>query len=85
MVAAACLALAIWFGAVELWMHYDATRPSKPDESTGRIYAQNTHEHYVYLNLQEWRSVRGLSLLAGALFVGAVGIDVFVVRRGQAS
>ena len=35
--------LPIWFAAIALFLHYDATRPNHPVPSAGRIYGQNNH------------------------------------------
>jgi membrane protein YdbS with pleckstrin-like domain len=85
-IAAGCLALAIWVGAMALWMHLDATRPHTADAATGRIYALNTHGSIAYLNHRERTMMRTLTWTAGALFVTGVGIDILVrpFRRGSA-
>ena len=77
-VAAACLALVAWFGAMALWMYYDATRPITPDQNTGRIYAQNTHGSIVYLIRREKMNVSALMWVAGVLMFVVIGIDMSV-------
>ena len=76
--AAACLALITWFGAMALWMYYDATRPITPDPTTGRIYPQNTHGSIVYLIRQEEMNASALMWVGGVLMVVAIGIDMSV-------
>lgn len=76
--AAACLALVTWFGAMGLWMYYDATRPITPDQNTGRIYPQNTHGSIVYLIRQEKVKVSTLMWVAGVLVIVAIGIEISV-------
>jgi hypothetical protein len=77
-VTGACLALVAWFGAMGLWMYYDATRPITPDQNTGRIYPQNTHGSIVYLIRQEKMNVSALMWVAGVSMVVAIGIDMSV-------
>ena len=77
-VAAACLALVAWCGAMALWTYYDATRSITPDQNTGRIYLQNTHGSIVYLIRQEKMNVTVLMWVAGVLMVVAIGIDMCV-------
>jgi len=77
-VAAACLALIAWFGAMALWMYYDATRPITPDLNAGRIYPQSTHGSIVYLIRQEKLNVSALMWAGGVLMVVAIGIDMSV-------
>jgi len=85
-VAALCVTAVAWFGSTALWMHYDATRPTRPDDSTGRVYAQNTHGSIVYLNKAEEATVTVLMWTAGMSAVIAIGIDASVnpFRRRRA-
>ena len=41
----------IWFGCGFLYLHYDGTRPTSPDASSGRIYSLSNHGHVVFLTL----------------------------------
>ncbi len=85
-VAAACLALVAWLGAMALWMYYDATRPITLDQNSGRIYPQNTHGSIVYLIRQEKMNVSALMWVAGVSMVIAIGIDMSVrPLRGEMS
>ncbi len=79
-IAAGCIALVLWFGAMSLWMYYDSTRPTTPDRDTGRIYAQNTHGSVVYLTRTEETTVLMLIWGGAVLFVVAVAIDMSVRR-----
>ena len=49
------LSLAIWFSFIALFEHYAATRPNRPDPSSGRIYQLNNHGSYAYLTEGEQR------------------------------
>ncbi len=77
-IAAGCLTLVLWFGAIALWMYFDATRPTVPDQDVGRIYAQNTHGSIVYLNRSEKTTISALMWSAGAVFAVHVAIDLCV-------
>jgi hypothetical protein len=69
-------ALAVWLFHFHVWYQYDATRPHKPDASSGRSYAQNTHGHIVYLTAEEEAWLTKLSILAFSLacIAGFIGI-----------
>ena len=43
-------AVAIWFGFIGLFFHYDATRPTIPQPNQARVYPSNNHGHVVYLS-----------------------------------
>src|ERR1700752_4463355 len=75
------LAVLTWFGFIFLFEHYDATRPTCADRTPDRIYVQNNHGHYVYLNSREENYLTVLQESAAALFVGAIVIEYFAERR----
>src|SRR5262249_16000274 len=77
-IAACCLTAATWFGAMGLWMYYDATRRTTPNQTTGQTYPQNTHGSIVYLNRSEETAVRVLIWAAGVSGVVAVGVNIYV-------
>jgi hypothetical protein len=65
------LSLAIWFSFIALFEHYSATRPNRPDATSGRIYQLNNHGSYAYLTIGEQRRLwclefGGLPLLLAA-------------------
>src|SRR5262245_1192540 len=82
-IVAGCLALALWLSAMSLWMYFDATRPTAPDQDAGRIYAQSTHGSIVYLTRGETTTITTLMWSAGAVFVIGVAIDLSVAPFRQ--
>jgi hypothetical protein len=62
-------ALAIWLFHFCLWYQYAATRPSRPDASSGRIYPLNTHGSIAYLNKDEDGRLTALTVSAVGLFL----------------
>jgi len=66
------VSMAIWFGGIGLWFQYDWTRPTTPDQQTGRIYALNTHSHVVYLTRAESNWLNGV--LATGFISGFIAI-----------
>jgi len=59
------LGFGIWMSFIYLTLQYDATRPTVSQPSEDRVYVQNTHGHYVYLNSKEQNNLNYLE--AGAL------------------
>jgi len=66
------LAVAVWFGFIALFEHYSATRPPRPDTSSGRVYQLNNHGSYAYLTQSEQHRLWLLEFGAPAIFVAAV-------------
>jgi hypothetical protein len=52
--------LSLWFGYIGMSLHYDATRPTKPDAAKGAIISQSNHGHIVYLTDREERLLLSL-------------------------
>jgi hypothetical protein len=78
----ACMGLGVWFFHFYVWYQYDATRPRQPDASAGRLYAQNTHGHVVYLTRVEGERLTNLSILALSLVLsGGLCLLLFVEKR----
>jgi hypothetical protein len=70
-------ALLIWFSFIYLFLQYDATRPTAPQPSVGRIFAQNNHGHITYLTEQEQDRLLSLEIGAFSLFLVAALMDHF--------
>jgi hypothetical protein len=71
-------ALFAFFGFVYIFGQYDATRPTRPDASAGRIYAQVNHGHSVYLTEAErWRR-NEFGVIAGSLASAALVVEVLL-------
>jgi len=81
----AVLAIVSWFSAAALFMHYDAVKPTKPDVSSGAIYAQPNHGHIVYLTAAEKHQWYWLMALAVILFVvaGVLYIHLALIKRSS--
>lgn len=62
------LSLGIWMFFIYLILQYDATRPTVPVPSEGRIYASDTHGHVVYLTATEVSNLHHLAVGAFLLF-----------------
>lgn len=73
----AVLSLAIWFSFIALFEHYSATRPIRPDTSSGRIYQLNNHGSYVYLTKREQWRLWFLEFGGVPLFLAAVVLAKF--------
>jgi hypothetical protein len=67
----AWMALGIWLSFIYLTLQYDATRPTVPQPSEGRIYDLNNHGHVVYLNSGEQDNLHYLQGAALAFFLTA--------------
>jgi hypothetical protein len=65
-------ALAVWFFHFYVWYQYDGTRPSAPDVASGRVLAQNSHGHVVYLTVEEKNRLRNIVVAAGLLLVTGI-------------
>jgi hypothetical protein len=65
-------ALAVWFFYFYVWYQYDGSRPRVPDVASGRVLAQNSHGHVVYLTVEEQGRLGNIVILAGALVVMGV-------------
>ena len=61
------MGLAVWLFYFYIWYQYDATRPRQPDALAGRLYAQNSHGHVVYLTKEEDAKLTRLNMLALSL------------------
>jgi CDP-diglyceride synthetase len=79
------LCLVTWFSSFGLFHHYDRISPTKPDPSSGKIYAENNHGHAVYLTADEKHYWYGLMVLAGALFAitGILHLHIRSVERSE--
>jgi hypothetical protein len=65
--------LVVWLTSIYLFLHYDATRPTKPQPARGRIYSSNNHGHVTYLTEREENYLTGLAIGAfGLFFIGAI-------------
>jgi hypothetical protein len=64
-------ALLVWFSFIYLFLQYDATRPTTPQPSQGRIHSSNNHGHVTYLTEREESYLRELQIGAFSLFVFA--------------
>ncbi|MGH9733956.1 MAG: hypothetical protein ACRD8A_05135 [Candidatus Acidiferrales bacterium] len=73
-------ALAIWFFHFYLWYQYDGSLPIRPDASTGRVYALNTHGHCVYLTKTEDFRLWGLAFVTSILFIVAIIVNGLFVE-----
>lgn len=69
------IAVAIWFGFIVLFEHYSATRPRRPDISSGRIYQLDNHGSYVYLTKSEQWRLRRLEFGGLPFFITAALIE----------
>ena len=58
-----------------LHMHFAFSRPTSPNSLEGRVYALNTHGHWVYLNAQEHFLLIFLYVLFIVLALTAITID----------
>jgi hypothetical protein len=58
---------------------YDETRPPRPDASVGRVFAQNTHGHVVYLTQSEDALLTKLEVAAFGLFACSGVICYFIL------
>ena len=74
-------ALASWLGFIALTLQYDASRPTEPQSSEGRIYALNNHSHIVYINSAEKCWLNALVGTGAFLFAGGVILDFMQRRR----
>lgn len=71
-------ALFTFFGFVYVFGQYDATRPTRPEVSAGRIYRQDNHGHYVYLTKAERWERNELAVVAGCLAGAALAVEVLL-------
>jgi cytochrome bd-type quinol oxidase subunit 2 len=69
----------IWFWLGFLCLHYDGTRPTLADESSGRIYSLSNHGHIVFLTFME----RSYLLLLGIIAVVLVLCSYILDRRSK--
>jgi hypothetical protein len=81
--ALAVLGFAIWFGFIALFEHYSATRPNRPDATSGRVYQLNNHGSYTYLTKSEQWRLRCLEFGALPFFLAAVELRRFWSRPLQ--
>ena len=77
--------LAVWLFHFYFWYQYDATRPRQPHALSGRLYAQNTHGHVVYLTKEEHARLTKLTILAFSLFGTGVLIGGLLVESWRKS
>jgi hypothetical protein len=75
--------LPIWLAAIALFLHYDATRPDHPIPGSGRIYAQNSHGHVVYLTEEEDSLVSRMMFLPFCLFFVGFTVERLFVEPPQ--
>ena len=65
--------LLTWFSFIGLFEHFDATRSTKRDASTGRVIAQNNHGHFVYLTEREQTRLLALQRISiGLAFISVL-------------
>jgi hypothetical protein len=76
-------ALGVWLSYNYVWYQYDGTRPPHPDALAGRIFAQNTHGHTVYLTAAENARLTKLAALAIGLFACSGVIYYFILGERQ--
>jgi hypothetical protein len=74
-------ALAVWIFHFLVFFKYDDTRPRQPDRSAGRIYAQNNHDHLVYLTKGEYSDITNLRVASFGL-AGAAMLTLYVFGDG---
>ncbi len=74
----AVLALGVWLFHFYVWYQYDGARPQRPEPSTGRVFAQNTHGHVVYLTKTEDTRLTKLTIIAFSLFASS-GVIYYVI------
>ena len=67
-------ALLTWFGSSFLSGHYSRTRPTVENRAEGRVYLQNDHGYYTYLNAREHYLLILLMIAAGGLFLVGVAL-----------
>ncbi len=72
--ASAAVSLAIWFCFIALFEHYSATRPHRPDTTSGRIYELNNHGSYAYLTKGEQQRLWCLEFGGLPFFLVAVAL-----------
>jgi hypothetical protein len=75
------LALAVWLFHFHVWYEYDSTRPCQRDALSGRLFAQNTHGHVVYLTKEEDTRLTRLTVLAFGLFGIVLFIEFLFVEK----
>lgn len=64
----AWLSLGTWMFFIYLFLQYDATRPTVPQPTEGRIYDSNNHGHVVYLTAKEEGNLQYLQIGAFVIF-----------------
>ena len=66
--------MAVWFFAAGLGLHFDASKPTQPDPTIGRIYELSNHGHVVYLTLREQLTL--WAVMFGGLGTAFLGIGL---------
>jgi hypothetical protein len=69
--------LLTWFGFVARSLHFDATRPIKPDYARGAIIPHNNHGHIVFLTEAEQKQLFVLERIPIGLALIAVLASYF--------
>jgi hypothetical protein len=73
--------VAIWLFHFYVFYQYDATRPTRPDVTSGRVYAQNNHNRVVYLNKAEDFRIFMLRTSAFCLFIAGIAVGYLFVNE----
>jgi hypothetical protein len=77
-------ALFTWFGFVAADLHFDATRPIKPDSSKGAVIPHNNHGHIVYLTEHEREQLLALQRVPiGFFLVATVAAYLYKKTTGK--
>lgn len=72
--------MTVWLCYIGLFLHYDATRPTKV--GVGRVIPQNNHGHIVYLNEQEQKRLLEAQYSSAGLFIISA-IAFYLVKRTE--
>jgi hypothetical protein len=64
--------LLTWFGFIAADLHFDATRPIKPDYAKGAVIPHNNHGHIVYLTEHEQEQLLALERIPIGLGLVAI-------------
>src|ERR1700730_10437636 len=70
-------AFLVWLSFIYLFLQYDATRPTTPQPTQGRVVSSNNHGHVTYLTEQEEGYLHSLQIGAISLFVIAALMGYF--------
>jgi hypothetical protein len=74
----------MWFAYIGMILHYDATRPIKPDAGKGAVISQSNHGHVVYLTEREEGLLLSLQRTSiGFAFVGVLAAYFYKRATGK--